>query len=154
MRVLMVYDTVSEAKVTGKVADAVAAAMKEAGVPAETYFVVDAGKVSVKDFDCLIVGAPTMAWRPSKRMKEFMAGLTGTDFTGKVATTFDTQMKSSISGNATKHMEKSLTDLGFKIVSPALIAYVESENKVYRLKEGEMEKAKAWGRDLARSLAR
>lgn len=154
MRVLMVYDTVSEAKVTGKVADAVAAAMKEAGVPVEAYFVENANKVSAKDFDCLIVGAPTMAWRPSKRMKDFLAGLGGTDFSGKVATSFDTQMKSSISGNATKHMEKSLVDLGFKIASPALVTYVESEDRVYRLKDGEMEKAKAWAKDLAKALVK
>jgi flavorubredoxin len=154
MRVLMVYDTVSEAKVTGKVADAVATAMKDAGVPVEAHFVEDAGKVNVKDFDCLIVGAPTMAWRPSKRMKDFLAGLESDDFSGKVAATFDTQMKSSISGNATKHMEKSLTDLGFRIVSPALIAYVESEEKLYKLRNGEMDKAKAWGKDLAKALAK
>lgn len=154
MRVLMVYDTVSDAKVTGKVADAVAGAMAEAGVPVEAHFVEDASKVNVKDYDCLIVGAPTMAWRPSKRMKDFLASLKGTDFSGKVATTFDTQMKSSVSGNATKHMEKGLTELGFRIVSPALIAYVESENKAYRLKDGEMEKAKAWGKELAKALAK
>jgi flavorubredoxin len=154
MRVLMVYDTVSNAKVTGKVADAVAGAMAEAGVPVEAHFVEDASKVSVKDYDCLVVGAPTMAWRPSKRMKDFLASLKGTDFSGKVATTFDTQMRSSISGNATKHMEKGLTELGFRIVSPALVAYVESENKAYRLKDGEIEKAKAWGKELAKALAK
>lgn len=154
MRVLMIYDTVSEAKVTGKVADAVASAMKEAGVQAEAYFIEGANKVNVKDYDCLIVGAPTMAWRPSKRMKEFLAGLEGSDLSGKVAATFDTQLKSSVSGNATKHMEKSLTQLGCRIIAPSLIAYVESEGKVYKLKDGEMEKAQAWGRDLAKALTK
>ena len=154
MRVLMVYDTVSEAKVTGKVADAVAAAMKEAGVPVEAYFVENANKVNVKDYDCLIFGAPTMAWRPSKRMKEFLATLEGSDLSGKAAATFDTQLRSSVSGNATKHMERDLTQLGCRIVVPSLIAYVESEGKVYKLKNGEMEKAKTWGGDLAKALSK
>jgi flavodoxin len=154
MRVLMIYDTVSEAKATGKVAETVAAAMKEAGVPVEARFVGDANEVNVKDYDCLIVGAPTMAWRPSKRMKDFLAGLKGSDLSGKVAATFDTQMKSSISGNATKHMEKGLTALGCRIIVPSLIAYVETENKRYKLKDGELEKAKAWGMDLARALSK
>ncbi len=152
MRVLMVYDTVSEAKVTGKVADAVAAVMSEGGVPVEAYFVGDAKKVDARDYDCLIVGAPTMAWRPSRRMKEFLAGLEGSDLSGKVAATFDTQLRSSVSGNATKHMEKSLTRLGCRIAVPSLLAYVESEGNVYKLKSGEMEKVKAWGRDLAKAL--
>jgi flavorubredoxin len=126
--------------------------MKESGVQVESHFVEDAGKVNVKEFDCLVVGAPTMAWRPSQRMKEFLASLKGTNFSGKMAAAFDTQMKSGFSGNATKHMEKGLKDIGFKIVSPALISYVESENKLYKLKEGELEKAKAWGKDLAKML--
>ena len=149
---LMIYDTVSEAKVTGKVADAVAAGMKEAGVPVEAYFIGNANKVNVKDYECLIIGAPTMAWRPSKRMKEFLATLEGSDLSGKVAATFDTQLRSSVSGNATKHMEKSLAHLGCRIAVPSLLAYVESEGKVYQLKNGEMEKVRAWGRDLAKAL--
>jgi flavorubredoxin len=95
-----------------------------------------------------------MAWRPSKRMKEFLAGIAGSSFAGKTAAAFDTQMRSAVSGNATKHMEKVLTELGFRIVAPALIAYVENENKAYRLKSGELDKAKAWGRDLAKALAK
>lgn len=149
MKILVVYDTVSAAKVTGKVAEAVAAGMKESGASVDSYFVEDAGKANVADYDCLVLGAPTMAWRPSTRMKDYMAGLKG-NYAGKLAAAFDTQMKSAISGNATKHMDKRLTELGFKIASPALISYVESEHKMYKLREGELEKAKTWGRELAK----
>ena len=154
MKVLMIYDTVSEQKVTGKVAGIVAAAMNDAGVPVESYYVGDAGSVSVKDYDCIIVGAPTMAWKPSERMKDFLTSLEGDDISGKTAATFDTQVRSVASGNATKHMEKSLADLGLRIISPSLIAYVQSENKAYRLKDGEVEKAQAWGKDLAKALSK
>jgi flavorubredoxin len=148
VKVLVIYDTVSQARVTGKVAETVVAAMRESGASVDSFFVEDAGKANIKDYDCLVVGAPTMAWRPSTRMKDFLANLKGTDYSGKMAASFDTQAKSAFSGNATKHMDKDLTALGFKIALPALISYVESKNKVYRLKEGELEKAKAWGQEL------
>jgi flavorubredoxin len=154
MRVLMVYDTVSDAKVTGQVAETIVAAMREASMQVEAYLTEDADKASIKDFDCLVVGAPTMAWRPSKRMKAYLTGLAANDHTGKKAAAFDTQIRSSVSGNATKHMERSLTAMGFKIVAPALIAYVESKDHAYRLKNGEMEKARNWGKELARILTK
>ncbi len=154
MKVLVVYDSVSPTRMTEKVAQAVVAAMREKGVSVESYFVDDAKNVSINDFDCLIVGAPTMAWRPSEKMKSFLSSLQGTNYSGKMAAAFDTQVKSFASGNAAKHMEESLSGLGFKIVSPALISYVKSENKQYQLREGEAEKAKAWGYDLARILSK
>lgn len=152
MKILVIYDTVSQTKMTGKVAETVVAGMKESGASVDSYFVDDAGKADIKDYDCLVVGAPTMAWRPSKRMKDFLSSLKGSKYSGKLAASFDTQMQSAISGNATKHMDRSLEELGFKIVSPALIAYVESENKLYKLKAGEQEKAKKWGQDLVKRL--
>jgi hypothetical protein len=33
-----------------------------------------------------------------------------------------------------------------------LLAYVVSENKVYKLREGELERAKAWAGELASKL--
>lgn len=154
MKFLVVYDTVSPTKMTGKIAEAVVAAMKEQGASVDSYFVDDARSVDIKEYDCLVVGAPTMAWRPSERMKGYLAGLKGNDYSGKMAAAFDTQIRSSFSGNAAKHMEKSLVALGFGIASPALISYVEGENKLYKLKEGELEKAKAWGQDLVKRLSK
>lgn len=152
MKVLVVYDTVSEAKVTSKVAEAVVEGLKTKGLTVDSFFVEEAGKVKAQDYDCLIVGAPTMAWRPSKRMKAYLAGLKGGSFSGKKAASFDTQMKSSFSGDATKHMDKTLQSLGFAVQSPSLLAYVVSEEKKYKLKEGELEKAKTWAGDLAGKL--
>jgi len=152
VKVLVVYDTVSEAKVTSKVAEAVVEGLKTKGLTVDSFFVEEAGKVKAQDYDCLVVGAPTMAWRPSKRMKAYLAGLKGGSFSGKKAASFDTQMKSSFSGDATKHMDKTLQSLGFAVQSPSLLAYVVSEEKKYKLKEGELEKAKAWAGDLAGKL--
>jgi flavodoxin len=153
MKVLLIYDTVSEARMTEKVAGAVAAGMKEAGASVDSFFVGEASKAEVTSYDCLVLGAPTMAWRPSKRMKEYIAGLNG-DFKGKKAASFDTQFDSGFAGNATKHMDKSLAKLGFSVESPSLVAFVESENKLYKMGEGELERAKGWGRTLAANMAK
>jgi len=63
-------------------------------------------------------------------------------------------VKSMLSGNATKNMEKSLTALRFKIVSPPLISYVKGDNKLYQLRDGELEKAKTWSKNLAKALSK
>lgn len=152
MKVILIYDSVSEARVTAKVADAVADGIKESGLSVDKLFVDEAGKVNIADYDCLVLGAPTMAWRPSKKMKECLAGLEGKQFAGKMAACFDTQMKSSFSGNATKHMEKALKAVGFKIATPAMLAYVRNDKKSYKLNDGELEKAKKWGQDIANAL--
>ena len=60
VKVLVVYDTVSEAKVTSKVAEAVVEGLKTKGLTVDSFFVEEAGKVKAQDYDCLIVGAPTM----------------------------------------------------------------------------------------------
>jgi menaquinone-dependent protoporphyrinogen IX oxidase len=149
MKALMIYDTVSEAKVTGKVAEAVVEGLKEGGAIVDSRFVSDATNLDMKEYDLLVLGAPTMAWSPSKRMKEYLTGQGG-DFSGKKAATFATQMESFIAGNGPKKMEKKLTGMKFAIAQPALIAFVVSENKVYKLKDGQLEKAKTWGKELAK----
>ena len=151
MKAIVIYDSVSDAKVTKKVAETVQAALNENGIQASLMFVEDAAKANLKDYDAFVIGAPTMAWRPSKRMKEFLGGLKN-EYAGKKAATFDTQMDSSISGNANKHMEKDLKAVGFAIASGPLMAYVKSVNKQYTLNEGQAEKIKAWAKELAATL--
>ncbi len=152
MKAAVIYDTVSPAKVTGKVAEMIAESLRNGGISVDSFFVEDASNASWGEYDCLVIGAPTMAWRPSERMKKFLGSLQGKAISGKKAATFDTQLKSAFSGNATKHMEKDLRGLGLQIVVPALLAYVESKDKQYRLKDGEAQKVQAWGQELAKVL--
>lgn len=154
MKAAVIYDTVSPAKVTGKVAEMIEESLRNNGVTVDSFFVEDAEKANLGDYDCLVIGAPTMAWRPSERMKKFLAGVGGKPISGKMAATFDTQLKSAFSGNATKHMEKDLGSMGLKIVMPSLLAYVESKDKKYQLKEGETQKIQAWGQELAKLLSK
>ncbi len=152
MKAVVIYDTVSEAKVTGKVAETIVSCLKANGVSVDSFFVEDVAKADLKDYDCMIVGAPTMAWKPSTRMKGFLDGLKGNPISGNMAATFDTQLKSAFSGNATKHMEKNLKDMGMNIIVPALLAYVETKDKKYQLREGETQRVMTWCKELANAL--
>jgi flavorubredoxin len=110
------------------------------------------GPAAIKSYDCLIIGSPTMAWKPTKEIMQFLDALTTESSAGKLAAAFDTQIQMRISGNATKALENKLNELGFKLVSPPLIAYVEGKTDRYQMKEGELEKANVWATDLAKTL--
>ena len=84
---------------------------------------------------------------------QFLDRFAKDEFSGKLAAAFDTQLQRIMSGNAAKGIEKKLEKLGFKMVMPSLVTYVEGKN-VYEmyLKEGELEKAKKYAEDLATAL--
>jgi flavodoxin len=152
MKVLIVYDTVSPMKCTEKVAKTIGEALRDMGVDVDSFFVKDVNVTIVKDYDCLIAGAPTMAFRASDGMRKFLENLTGEDFSGKLAAAFDTQVQSRFSGSAVKGIEGKLKKLGFKLIAAPLVAYVEGKMNAYHLKEGELEKAKKWAQALAETL--
>ncbi|MEM3618714.1 MAG: flavodoxin family protein, partial [Candidatus Bathyarchaeia archaeon] len=125
MKVLIVYDTVSPMRCTEKVAKTIEGVLKEMGVDVASFFVKDANAAVVKDYDCLVAGAPTMAFRASDAMRKFLENLSGENFSGKLAAAFDTQVQSRFSGSAVKGIEGKLKKLGFKLAAAPLVAYVE-----------------------------
>jgi len=153
MRVIIVYDSVSPSKVTASVAETVRGVLRGKGIEVDSFFVADADKAVVKDYDCLLAGAPTMAFRASTGIMQFLNGLSSEGFSGKLAAAFDTQAKSRLSGSAVKGIEGKLKGLGFKLIVAPLVAYVEGAGKgEWRLKDGEHEKAEKWAQDLAETL--
>jgi flavorubredoxin len=152
MKALVVYDTVSPMKLTAKVAETIGEALKEKGNVVDTFYVKEVNKATIKDYDCLIVGSPTMQWKPTSGMMQFLDSLPINEFSGKSGAAFDTQVKMVISGNATKGLESKLAQLGLTTISPPLIAYVEGKQNKMNLKAGELEKTKAWAHELAKTL--
>jgi flavodoxin len=148
MKVVIVYDSVSKTRMTEKVAVLIQDGLKEKGVEAEALHVSHAGGVKIEDYDCLIIGSPTMGWRPTKETVRFLDGLKGKQLSGKFAASFDTQMKSFMSGDANKAMQKQLGELGFKVVGAPLLAYVHGGKDKYQLRDGEPEKVKEWAKGL------
>jgi flavodoxin len=154
MKVLIVYDTVSASKMTGTVAQTIEETLKEGGIEVDSFYVKDVDKSIVKNYDCLIAGGPTMAFRPSRGIAEFLNGLPSKEFSGKRAAAFDTQIQMMMSGNAAKGIEKKLKGLGFTMIMPPLVVYVESKGKnMWQFKTGELEKAKNWAQEAAKALS-
>jgi len=154
MKVLVVYDTVSSSKLTGQVAETITKTLKENGVDVVSFYVKDVDAAAVENCDCLIVGAPTMAFRPSMEITKFLNGFAQGVFSGKQAAAFDTQIQMAISGNAAKGIEKRLKNLGFTIIKEPLVVYVKGEGKnIWQFKPGELEKAKTWAQEIAKTLS-
>ncbi|HQN75712.1 MAG TPA: hypothetical protein PLQ92_03075 [Methanomassiliicoccales archaeon] len=154
MKIALVYDSVSSEKLTAKVAEVIAKTLRDKGMEVTSVPVGDAKHLKIEDFDALVVGTPTMAWAPTKPVRDFLDGLDAGKVKGKKAASFDTQMNSFISGNANKAMEAKLKKLGMVIACPHLLAYVKSQKKVYHLLDGELQKAEDWARGLADALGK
>ncbi len=154
MKILVVYDTVSPAKLTMKVAETIGATLKEKGFEVDSYFVKDVDKAIVGGYDCLVAGGPTIYLRASKGIMEFLDGLKGKEFSGKRAAAFDNQLEYMLSGNAAKAIDGKLKKLGFKTVAPPLVTYAEGKMNEMHMKDGELEKAKSWALTVADALSK
>jgi flavodoxin len=154
MKVIIVYDTVSPMKLTAKVAESIGGVLKEKGIEVDSFFVNDVDKGIVKNYDCVLAGSPTQILRATEPIMQFLDRFAKDEFSGKLAAAFDTQLQSRLSGNAANGIEKKLKKLGFKIVMPPLVTYVEGKMNEYNLKEGELEKAKNWAQTVAEVLSK
>jgi len=148
-----VYDTVSVKRNTETVAKAIADVLKEKGFDVDCLYVKDVDAASVKNYDCVIAGGPTQILRATKPIMQFLEAFAKGEFSGKLAVAFDTQIQAPMSGNAAKGIQKKLGKLGFKIVMPPLVTYVEGKTNGIRLKEGELDKTRQYAEDLAKTLS-
>ena len=153
MKILVVYDTTSTQRNTEKVALAISEVLKAKGHDVNCMYVNDVDPAMVKNYDGILTGAPTQAFRATKPITEFLDKLNKDEFAGKPAAAFDTQLQSRFSGNAAEGIQKKLEKLGFKTIMPPLVTYVEGKMDVVHLKDGELEKAKKYAEDLANKLS-
>lgn len=154
IRVLVVYDTVSLMRLTERVAETIGEVLKNRGMQVDSFYVKDAEKTIVKDYDCLIAGGPTMYFRASSGIITFLKSLPAKELSGKLAAAFDTQVRSRFSGSAVKGIEGRLKGLGFKLITAPLVTYVEGKQTEMHLKKGELEKAKDWAKTIAEVLSK
>lgn len=152
MKVLVVYDTTSVNRNTEKVAKAITEVLKEKGFEVDCLYVKDVDQASVKNYDCVLTGSPTQAFRATRPIMKFLDGFSKNEFSGKLGAAFDTQLQWKISGNAAKGIEKKLKKLGFRIIMTPLVTYVEGKLENVQLKTGELEKTRKYAEDLAKNL--
>jgi len=154
LKILVVYDTTSAKRNTEKVAQAIGEALKAKGLDVDCLYVNDVNPANVKNYDCVLAGSPTQALMATKPITQFLDKFAKDEFAGKLAAAFDTQLQAWWSGNAAKGIEKKLDKLGFKIIMPLLVTYVENKTDEIHLKDGEIEKTQKYAEDLADKLSK
>lgn len=147
MKVLVVYDSLYGN--TEKIAKAIGGAIDN-DIP-----VLPAAQVNpdeIKSLDLFIVGAPTHGGRASEPMQEFLNRLpTGSLNNIKVAA-FDTRMTTrllKIFGYAAGRIANSLKNKGGNLIITPEGFFVTSSKGP--LKEGELERAANWAKEIAES---
>jgi len=146
VKTLIVYDSVYGN--TEKIAQAIGEAIGGQ--------VLQVGKVSAADLQglaLLIVGSPTRGGRPTEGLQAWLDQLPATALQGIRVATFDTRSTVKfvrIFGYAATRIADSLTQKGGALLAPPAAFFVKGTKGP--LKEGELERAAAWARDLAASI--
>lgn len=128
-----------------------------AGAIADELAILHAKAVHVSDFDpgalaagdLLIVGSPINAWHPTDKVTEMLKALGQRGLDGIKAAAFDTRVKVLIHGDAAKKMTSQLKKAGATIIADPMPFYVEGVEGP--LREGEIQKAAAWGQKILES---
>jgi len=156
MKALIAYDSVSSEKNTRKVAEALRDALRLKGVEADSFHADEVDAQRVAGYDCLVVGSPTMAWRPTPPVVALLDRLAQRPKGGSAAA-FDTRVKSILSGGAAGQIEGRLRKLGFKVAAPATAFYVKGGSTQgggnFKLIDGELDKATEFAAQLAAGMA-
>lgn len=100
--------------------------------------------------ELLLVGSPTQAWRSTTNTRQFLEGLEDEEVRGIFAASFDTGFRSRLSGSAFKGIERKLRRKGAVIAKKGERFYVE--DMTGPLEEGELNRARDWGAELAFSV--
>ena len=147
MKTLIVYDSVYgyTEKIAQAIGEVITGEVRLARV----------GEVDVselKALDLLVVGAPTHAARPSPATREFLDKVQAAALEGIKVAAFDTRLTNRwarIFGFAGGRIAKSLKKKGGTLLLSPWAFYVEGTEGP--LKEGELEQAAAWAREIAQS---
>ncbi len=148
---VVIYD--SKFGNTEKIAKSLAGGLQMGGMEVTCVNTNDVQTESLKDYDFIAIGAPTQMFTASRPMKDFLLKLEGVQgLRGKYAFAFDTKFASRLSGSASKYIEKSLKELGMKIVRPRQSAIVDKTEGP--LGGGEVESFERTGFDIGTSLTK
>jgi flavodoxin len=156
MKTMVVYDSVFGN--TEKVAQAIARGL-EAGGDVEILPVNRLSVDQLRGLNFLVVGSPTRGFRPTEDLAKFLNSLGNNDLQELKVAAFDTRIaletiSSSVfrfivdkGGYAANTIAKLLQAKGGKLVAPAEGFFVTGEQGP--LKDGELERATEWARQLS-----
>jgi flavodoxin len=143
LKACVIFDTVYGN--TEKIAKALEAGLKEAGLETVCVDVKDASADALAQYDLLCVGGPTQYQTASKAMQEFVGSLAKSDLAGKAGFAFDTRRDSFWAGSAAKYIEGGLRRGGVEIVSQRMSAIIVRLRPEKRKQDFETKEAwKEW----------
>ena len=154
MKTLVVYDSVFGN--TEKVAQAIAASLDTSALP-----VRDVTLEMLSRLDLWVVGSPTRGFRPTEDTAKLLNGLPKNHLVGMKVAAFDTRILLDTIGSkalrflvdkggyAASTIAKALQKKGGEVIADPEGFLVTGEQGP--LKEGELERAAAWGTALARN---
>jgi flavodoxin len=145
MKVLIIFD--SNFGNTKKLAETIA---EKFGMDTRVLHVSDYNVRELKDVKLIIVGSPVNGWRPTDKIRNFLAGFSEGQLKGIKAASFDTKMKSFIAGDASKKISRKLKKAGAEIIVDPLAFIVKGSKGP--LFEGEIEKAEKWAALIEKTL--
>lgn len=141
MKALVIYD--SNFGNTKKIAESIA---EKLGKGVKVLHVSDFSKKELEGTELLVVGSPVNGWRPTERINNFLASFSKVQLEGIKAASFDTRMKSFLSGSASSKISSRLQKAGAEIIAEPQAFIVKGSKGP--LSDGEIEKAAKWAESL------
>jgi menaquinone-dependent protoporphyrinogen IX oxidase len=151
MKGMIVFDT--SYGNTKKIAETIAETLKESGLEIDLFYVKDVKRLSAMDYQFLVLGSPTKFGTMSFAFKFFLGKLKGEEWMNKPFAAFDTENPENLEKKEWSAGEKiagRLAEKNMRQLLPVLKALVFEMKGP--LKEGEIERTKAYARELARKL--
>lgn len=132
---------------TKQIAEAIAEGIGESAL---LLHVSDFSIEHLANLNAIIAGSPINGFMPTEKMQAALKMIPAGALKGIKAASFDTRMQLWIHGDAAKKISKRLAAAGAEIMSePALFFVLKKEGP---LAEGEIERAREWGRKIVESL--
>ena len=155
MKGLVIYDT--SYGNTKAIAGAIAETLRASGIDANSVYVKDVKKPAAADYDFLVLGSPTRFGTMSFTFKGFIGKLKPGEWAGKPFAAFDTENPENIEkaqGSAGEKIAVLLKEKQMLQLLPVLkaVALQVQGGVKATLKEGEIERAKEFARQIAAGL--
>ena len=150
MNSLVVYDSQygNTERVAQNIAEALSAFGKTRMVRASVALAVE-----MEGVDMLILGCPTQGWRPTLAMRTFLENTSAAQVRNLTMACFDTRFHRPrwLTGSAAHVIARKLRQAGVRLAAPPESFFVVATEGP--LEPGELERAAAWARALASSVA-
>jgi menaquinone-dependent protoporphyrinogen IX oxidase len=156
MKGIVVYDT--SYGNTKTIAETIAETLRQSSMEVDLFYVKDVKKLIAKDYDFIVLGSPTKFGTMSFAIRGFLGKVKSEEWMNKPFAAFDTENPENIERaqaenkewSAAEKIAERLKDKKMNQLLPVLKSVVFGQKGP--LKEGEINRAKDYARELAIKL--